>query len=255
MHKTKSLLLLTLSVSLSLSQCLSIHIIIKQFQACQTQKIWPAPELLPKPRQWSEWTLVLHRTHRDSTSGMRTAPMFRRLEFNQLMKFCSRAIRRCYVFLRLCISVIYMWCESTPCQCIICFDVYDLCVILVCVCVFVVECMRCNGETYRGPMDRTESGKECQRWDSQKPHKHTYQPHRYANTNTHNNAHTRHWFTAAFSMRSICTGMLIKVWMTTTAVIPTTTCVRGVTQWTETNHGSTATSACVVCSHFCLSYF
>ncbi|XP_077090375.1 hepatocyte growth factor a isoform X1 [Siphateles boraxobius] len=42
-----------------------------------------------------------------------------------------------------------------------------------------VECMRCNGETYRGPMDHTESGKECQRWDSQKPHKHTYQPHRH----------------------------------------------------------------------------
>ncbi|XP_051974685.1 hepatocyte growth factor-like [Xyrauchen texanus] len=42
-----------------------------------------------------------------------------------------------------------------------------------------VECMKCNGETYRGPMDHTESGKECQRWDSQKPHKHTYQPHRH----------------------------------------------------------------------------
>ncbi|KAI7791795.1 hepatocyte growth factor a [Triplophysa rosa] len=42
-----------------------------------------------------------------------------------------------------------------------------------------VECMRCNGETYRGPMDHTESGKACQRWDSQKPHKHTYQPHRH----------------------------------------------------------------------------
>ncbi|KTF78277.1 hypothetical protein cypCar_00009010, partial [Cyprinus carpio] len=42
-----------------------------------------------------------------------------------------------------------------------------------------VECMKCNGETYRGPMDHTESGKECQRWDSQKPHKHTYQPNRH----------------------------------------------------------------------------
>ncbi|TRY84049.1 hypothetical protein DNTS_021078 [Danionella cerebrum] len=42
-----------------------------------------------------------------------------------------------------------------------------------------VECMKCNGETYRGPMDRTESGKECQRWDLQKPHKHSYQPHRH----------------------------------------------------------------------------
>ncbi|XP_030631574.1 hepatocyte growth factor a [Chanos chanos] len=43
-----------------------------------------------------------------------------------------------------------------------------------------VECMRCNGEGYRGPMDHTESGKECQRWDSQRPHRHTYQPHRHS---------------------------------------------------------------------------
>uniref|UniRef100_A0A673BG26 Hepatocyte growth factor a n=1 Tax=Sphaeramia orbicularis TaxID=375764 RepID=A0A673BG26_9TELE len=27
-------------------------------------------------------------------------------------------------------------------------------------------CMTCNGEDYRGKMDQTESGKECQRWDS-----------------------------------------------------------------------------------------
>ncbi|KAM6960582.1 hepatocyte growth factor [Aplochiton taeniatus] len=42
-----------------------------------------------------------------------------------------------------------------------------------------VECMRCNGEDYRGPMDRTESGKECQRWDLQEPHKHPFNPERY----------------------------------------------------------------------------
>uniref|UniRef100_A0A672GQQ6 Hepatopoietin-A n=1 Tax=Salarias fasciatus TaxID=181472 RepID=A0A672GQQ6_SALFA len=42
-----------------------------------------------------------------------------------------------------------------------------------------VECMNCNGEDYRGPMDHTESGKECQRWDLEEPHKHPYHPNRY----------------------------------------------------------------------------
>ncbi|XP_043569706.1 hepatocyte growth factor isoform X1 [Chiloscyllium plagiosum] len=42
-----------------------------------------------------------------------------------------------------------------------------------------VECMTCNGETYRGPMDHTKSGKECQRWDLQMPHKHRFNPERY----------------------------------------------------------------------------
>ncbi|GCB72572.1 hypothetical protein scyTo_0002067 [Scyliorhinus torazame] len=42
-----------------------------------------------------------------------------------------------------------------------------------------VECMTCNGETYRGPMDHTESGKECQRWDLQMPHNHRFNPERF----------------------------------------------------------------------------
>ncbi|XP_043944204.1 hepatocyte growth factor isoform X2 [Protopterus annectens] len=42
-----------------------------------------------------------------------------------------------------------------------------------------VECLTCNGESYRGPMDHTESGKECQRWDLQKPHRHSFRPDRY----------------------------------------------------------------------------
>ncbi|XP_054633082.1 hepatocyte growth factor [Dunckerocampus dactyliophorus] len=42
-----------------------------------------------------------------------------------------------------------------------------------------VECMHCNGEDYRGPLDHTESGKECQRWDLDEPHKHLYHPERY----------------------------------------------------------------------------
>nr|XP_025962414.1 hepatocyte growth factor-like protein [Dromaius novaehollandiae] len=37
-------------------------------------------------------------------------------------------------------------------------------------------CMSCNGEDYRGFVDRTESGAECQRWDLQHPHKHPYHP-------------------------------------------------------------------------------
>uniref|UniRef100_G3PGI4 Hepatocyte growth factor n=1 Tax=Gasterosteus aculeatus aculeatus TaxID=481459 RepID=G3PGI4_GASAC len=42
-----------------------------------------------------------------------------------------------------------------------------------------VECIHCNGEDYRGPMDHTESGKQCQRWDLNDPHKHQYHPKRY----------------------------------------------------------------------------
>uniref|UniRef100_A0A8D0G9G9 Macrophage stimulating 1 n=1 Tax=Sphenodon punctatus TaxID=8508 RepID=A0A8D0G9G9_SPHPU len=40
-------------------------------------------------------------------------------------------------------------------------------------------CMLCNGEDYRGLLDQTESGRECQRWDLQHPHKHLYHPHKY----------------------------------------------------------------------------
>ncbi|XP_044279417.1 hepatocyte growth factor isoform X2 [Varanus komodoensis] len=42
-----------------------------------------------------------------------------------------------------------------------------------------VECMTCNGEGYRGPMDHTETGKECQRWDLQRPHRHPFRPEKY----------------------------------------------------------------------------
>ncbi|XP_078530302.1 hepatocyte growth factor [Lissotriton helveticus] len=44
-----------------------------------------------------------------------------------------------------------------------------------------VECVACKGESYRGPMDFTETGKECQRWDLQRPHRHRYRPERYPN--------------------------------------------------------------------------
>ncbi|MGH0132058.1 UNVERIFIED_CONTAM: hypothetical protein FKN15_048480 [Acipenser sinensis] len=42
-----------------------------------------------------------------------------------------------------------------------------------------VECLTCNGENYRGSMDHTETGKECQRWDLNRPHKHAFHPKRY----------------------------------------------------------------------------
>uniref|UniRef100_A0A8C8S5E2 Macrophage stimulating 1 n=1 Tax=Pelusios castaneus TaxID=367368 RepID=A0A8C8S5E2_9SAUR len=40
-------------------------------------------------------------------------------------------------------------------------------------------CMSCNGEDYRGLVDHTESGRECQRWDLQQPHQHLFHPHKY----------------------------------------------------------------------------
>ncbi|XP_053147122.1 hepatocyte growth factor-like protein isoform X2 [Hemicordylus capensis] len=40
-------------------------------------------------------------------------------------------------------------------------------------------CLSCNGEDYRGFVDYTEKGRECQRWDLQHPHKHPYLPNKY----------------------------------------------------------------------------
>ncbi|XP_040920313.1 plasminogen isoform X2 [Toxotes jaculatrix] len=38
------------------------------------------------------------------------------------------------------------------------------------------ECIHCSGEDYRGKTSITENGFTCQRWDSQKPHNHGYNP-------------------------------------------------------------------------------
>ncbi|XP_069028459.1 plasminogen [Embiotoca jacksoni] len=38
------------------------------------------------------------------------------------------------------------------------------------------ECIHCSGEDYRGKISTTENGFTCQRWDSQKPHNHGYNP-------------------------------------------------------------------------------
>ncbi|XP_038595897.1 hepatocyte growth factor-like protein isoform X3 [Tachyglossus aculeatus] len=48
-------------------------------------------------------------------------------------------------------------------------------------------CLSCNGEDYQGSVDRTESGRECQRWDLQKPHKHPYHPSKYPDKNLDDN--------------------------------------------------------------------
>ncbi|KAG9489963.1 hypothetical protein GDO78_005726 [Eleutherodactylus coqui] len=61
---------------------------------------------------------------------------------------------------------------------------YETCNIPLC---SKVECVTCNGEHYRGPMDYTETGKECQRWDLQRPHKHKFRPERYPNKGLNDN--------------------------------------------------------------------
>lgn len=45
--------------------------------------------------------------------------------------------------------------------------------------VFPAACVWCNGEDYRGAVDRTQSGRECQRWDLQHPHAHPFEPGKY----------------------------------------------------------------------------
>ncbi|KAM6161026.1 hepatocyte growth factor-like protein [Erethizon dorsatum] len=40
-------------------------------------------------------------------------------------------------------------------------------------------CVWCNGEDYRGSVDHTESGRECQRWDLQHPHGHPFGPGKF----------------------------------------------------------------------------
>lgn len=57
-------------------------------------------------------------------------------------------------------------------------DLFCTKICVFCVCICTVECVNCNGEDYRGPMDHTESGKECQRWDLNEPHKHLFHPKR-----------------------------------------------------------------------------
>ncbi|XP_047630434.1 hepatocyte growth factor-like protein isoform X3 [Phacochoerus africanus] len=48
-------------------------------------------------------------------------------------------------------------------------------------------CFWCNGEDYRGSVDRTESGRECQRWDLQHPHPHPFEPLKFLDKNLDDN--------------------------------------------------------------------
>nr|XP_014344832.1 PREDICTED: plasminogen-like isoform X1 [Latimeria chalumnae] len=41
------------------------------------------------------------------------------------------------------------------------------------------QCLAGNGDTYRGTVAVTVSGKECQRWDAQSPHRHNRKPENY----------------------------------------------------------------------------
>ncbi|XP_049719466.1 hepatocyte growth factor-like protein isoform X4 [Elephas maximus indicus] len=48
-------------------------------------------------------------------------------------------------------------------------------------------CVWCTGEDYRGEVDRTESGRECQRWDLQHPHPHPFEPSKFLDKNLDDN--------------------------------------------------------------------
>ncbi|XP_069418442.1 hepatocyte growth factor-like protein isoform X1 [Ovis canadensis] len=48
-------------------------------------------------------------------------------------------------------------------------------------------CLWCNGEDYRGSVDSTESGRECQRWDLQHPHPHPFEPSKFLDKNLDDN--------------------------------------------------------------------
>lgn len=67
---------------------------------------------------------------------------------------------------------------SLSCVCLLYFLLKSnvLFVFLRIVSVSAEVCMKCNGEDYRGKVDHTESGRECQRWDSSRPHRHQFQP-------------------------------------------------------------------------------
>ncbi|KAM9592467.1 hepatocyte growth factor-like protein isoform 3-T3 [Trichechus inunguis] len=54
-------------------------------------------------------------------------------------------------------------------------------------------CVWCNGEDYRGAVDHTESGRECQRWDLQHPHPHPFEP----------NSSTKIWTTTIAGIRTV----------------------------------------------------
>ncbi|XP_055362644.1 plasminogen-like [Betta splendens] len=51
----------------------------------------------------------------------------------------------------------------------------------------IEECMRCNGDDYRGKISITDNSLTCQHWDSQTPHKHDYTPSAHLNKHLEEN--------------------------------------------------------------------
>ncbi|XP_030063000.1 hepatocyte growth factor-like protein isoform X2 [Microcaecilia unicolor] len=71
------------------------------------------------------------------------------------------------------------WCYTTDPTCR-----HQVCGIKRCE---AATCLSCNGEDYRGMVDHTESGRECQRWDLQTPHQHPFWPEKYPYKNLDDN--------------------------------------------------------------------
>lgn len=106
-------------------------------------------------------------------------------------------------------------------------------------------CMTCNGEDYRGFVDHTESGTECQRWDLQHPHKHPYHPDKYRP----GGAQPRCWHGACHPHPLLPVsrpGTPRRVWMTTTAATRMAPSSPGATPLTPRGSASTAASASAV---------
>lgn len=119
-------------------------------------------------------------------------------------------------------------------------------------------CMTCNGEEYRGAVDHTESGTECQRWDLQHPHKHPYHPNKYrppaaGSARPSWPCHVPgRWCHLQPLLPISGPGTLTRGWMTTTAATPTARSGRGATPPTPGGSASTAASAAAVSARRCL---
>lgn len=131
---------LIVSVSTASNACLRVFPPHFQVLSRQVPNTRPEGELLSKSQQWPRWSVVLHHRHQRTSRGVWHTKVFARWVLLALTRGRSEGE------------------------------------VLIVVSVSAEVCMMCNGEDYRGKMDRTESGKECQRWDSQKPHKHNVQP-------------------------------------------------------------------------------
>uniref|UniRef100_A0A8D2LR25 Plasminogen n=1 Tax=Varanus komodoensis TaxID=61221 RepID=A0A8D2LR25_VARKO len=70
------------------------------------------------------------------------------------------------------------WCYTTDPE-----TRFDYCNIPEC----EVQCMHCSGENYQGTISQTESGLQCQAWNSQEPHSHGYVPSNFPEKNLQSN--------------------------------------------------------------------